>query len=179
MGKNIKYSEKAFLTQLSKILRANKITKKEFAEGIGIAPQTVHKWYSTKIKPDWAKYMYRTIRFLCLRIKGFEPLQLFDMQFDENELNRHSNIVKQLENKAEKLETKIKDLEVSYELKKSFLRGVSNRSTYILKKPFEYRVRQLEEIKNTLSKEDYLRRKHIISNEMYSTFIDAIDDSHK
>lgn len=177
MEKNIRYSEKVFLTQLSKILSANKITKKEFAEGIGIAPQTVHKWYSTNVKPDWSKYMYRTIRFFCIKIKGFEPLQLFDMQFDEKKTVRYSKIIEQLEIEKKNLEKKIEDLNKSYDLKKSHLKTISNRSVYLLKKPFEYRISQLEKIKGDLPKKEYLRRKSIISNEMYQTLLDAIDNS--
>lgn len=75
-----KYSPKCFFKNLEKILDSCNVTKLEFAEGIGVKPQTVYAWYSRNKLPDWVVILYKTIRFLNKKGKNPESsiLDLFD-----------------------------------------------------------------------------------------------------
>lgn len=164
--KRTKYSAKNFLTQLKKILKANKITKKEFAEGIGIAPQTVHKWYSTKTNPDWANYLYRSIKYLYYKIPNFEPLQLFDFTFDENEVNRHIKMVKLLVRKENRLKLKIEKLQKKIKVEENILYNTHFDVMNMKYNSFEVQLYSLE--KYFKHSPDYKKRKRKIKNELFA-----------
>jgi len=75
-SENICYS-KHFATQLNKLLRANKIKKRQLAKAIGVSEDAIYKWTSTDQRPEWIEYMCKMFVFLAKKTPDFSPIKLF------------------------------------------------------------------------------------------------------
>ena len=102
------YDQNCFSKRLLEIMKINKIKKVDLARAIGVSEQTARNWFDCKngYKPQWIDYMFNMFIFLVANDKSFNPLYLFDKNFNSFKYQQKHETMKKRINRNKEIQEK-------------------------------------------------------------------------